>query len=87
MAIFKILVPEYFKSLYRNQSLLESSIENNKAGNMAFKPIDSKRNEYRRYLERGEIIELLTKVLVRILKEGPEDPTQYLLQKLGNNRL
>ncbi|XP_073847630.1 c-Myc-binding protein homolog [Musca autumnalis] len=54
---------------------------------MAFKPIDPKRDEYRRYLERGGIIESLTKVFVRILKERPEDPTQYLLQNLGDARL
>ncbi|TMW49027.1 hypothetical protein DOY81_005915, partial [Sarcophaga bullata] len=50
-------------------------------------PIDPKRDEYRRYLERGGIIESLTKVFVRILKERPEDPTQYLLQNLGDARL
>ncbi|XP_013107117.1 c-Myc-binding protein homolog [Stomoxys calcitrans] len=54
---------------------------------MAFKPIDPKRDEYRRYLERGGIIESLTKVFVRILKERPEDPTQYLLHNLGDARL
>ncbi|XP_075147037.1 c-Myc-binding protein homolog [Haematobia irritans] len=54
---------------------------------MAFKPIDPKRDEYRRYLERGGIIESLTKIFVRILKERPEDPTQYLLNNLGDARL
>lgn len=38
-------------------------------------------------MERGGIIESLTKVFVRILKERPEDPTQYLLQNLGDARL
>lgn len=38
-------------------------------------------------MERGGIIESLTKVFVRILKDRPEDPTQYLLQSLGDARL
>lgn len=38
-------------------------------------------------MERGGIVESLTKVFVRILKERPEDPTQYLLHNLGDARL
>ncbi|KAL9890020.1 c-Myc-binding protein homolog [Glossina fuscipes] len=54
---------------------------------MAFKPIDSKRDEYRRYLERGGVIESLTKVFVNLLKERPDNPTEYLAQNLGVVRL
>ena len=54
---------------------------------MTFRPIDLKWDEYRRHLKRGGIIESLTKVFIRILKERPEDAIQYLLQNLGDARL
>ncbi|XP_067616680.1 c-Myc-binding protein homolog [Eurosta solidaginis] len=51
---------------------------------MAFKPIDPKRDEFRRYLERSGVIEALTKVFVRIVKERPENPLDYLRRNLGD---
>ncbi|XP_011179323.2 c-Myc-binding protein homolog [Zeugodacus cucurbitae] len=51
---------------------------------MAFKPIDPKRDEFRRYLERSGVIEALTKVFVRIVKERPENPLDYLRNNLGD---
>lgn len=50
-------------------------------------PIDPKRDEYRRYLERVGLIESLTKAFVRILRVRPENPIEYLLQNLGEARL
>ncbi|XP_017486701.1 PREDICTED: C-Myc-binding protein homolog [Rhagoletis zephyria] len=52
---------------------------------MAFKPIDPKRDEFRRYLERSGVIEALTKVFVRIVKERPENPLEYLRYNLGDS--
>ncbi|XP_014092544.2 c-Myc-binding protein homolog [Bactrocera oleae] len=51
---------------------------------MAFKPIDPKRDEFRRYLERSGVIEALTKVFVRIVKERPENPLDFLRHNLGD---
>ncbi|CAD6991223.1 c-Myc-binding protein homolog [Ceratitis capitata] len=51
---------------------------------MAFKPIDPKRDEFRRYLERAGVIEALTKVFVRLVKERPEKPLDYLRHNLGD---
>lgn len=44
---------------------------------MWFQPIDSKREEFRKYLERGGALEALTKVLV-MLYEEPEKPVDAL---------
>ncbi|XP_054739397.1 c-Myc-binding protein homolog [Anastrepha obliqua] len=52
---------------------------------MAFKPIDPKRDEFRRYLERSGVIEALTKVFVRIANEHPENPLDYLRHNLGDS--
>ncbi|XP_011147279.1 c-Myc-binding protein [Harpegnathos saltator] len=48
-------------------------------------PIDIKREEFRKYLERSGVIEGLTKVLV-MLYEEPEKPTdalEYVRKHLG----
>ncbi|XP_011210167.2 c-Myc-binding protein homolog [Bactrocera dorsalis] len=51
---------------------------------MAFKPIDPKRDDFRRYLERSGVIEALTKVFVRIVKDRPENPLDFLRHNLGD---
>ncbi|XP_037950696.1 c-Myc-binding protein homolog [Teleopsis dalmanni] len=52
---------------------------------MAFKPIDPKRDEFRRYLERAGVIESLTKLFVRLNKERPENALEYIKHNLGES--
>mmetsp|Transcript_25586 Transcript_25586/g.44118 ORF Transcript_25586/g.44118 Transcript_25586/m.44118 type:complete len:103 (+) Transcript_25586:51-359(+) len=52
---------------------------------MAFQPSDSKKDEYRKYLERSGVIDALTKVLVALYEE-PEKPSNaldFIKQYLG----
>lgn len=48
-----------------------------------FQPIDPKRDEIRRYLERGSVLDSLTKIFIRIIKERPEDPLDYIRNNIG----
>ncbi|EDV91474.1 c-Myc-binding protein homolog [Drosophila grimshawi] len=50
---------------------------------MSFKPIELKRDEIRRYLERGSVLDALTKVFVRVIKERPENPMEYIRNNIG----
>ncbi|XP_034485447.1 c-Myc-binding protein homolog [Drosophila innubila] len=49
----------------------------------SFKPIDPKRDEIRRYLERGSVLDSLTKIFIRIIKERPENPMEYIRNNIG----
>nr|QQL01753.1 c-Myc binding protein [Apolygus lucorum] len=53
-----------------------------------YRPIDSKREEFRKYLERAGIMDALTKVLVQLYEEPdkPEDALDYLRVNLGDKR-
>lgn len=44
-----------------------------------FQPIDSKREEFRKYLERAGVMDALTKVLVMLYEEvdKPQDALEY----------
>lgn len=48
-------------------------------------PPDSKREEFRKYLERAGVMDALTKVLVSLYEEPekPEDALEYIRQNLG----
>lgn len=50
-----------------------------------YKPIDSKREEFRKYLERAGVMDALTKVLVSLYEETekPEDALEYVRKNLG----
>ncbi|XP_033164317.1 c-Myc-binding protein homolog [Drosophila mauritiana] len=50
---------------------------------MSFKPIDPKRDEIRRYLERGSVLDSLTKLFIRVIKERPENPMDYIRNHIG----
>ncbi|XP_055851383.1 c-Myc-binding protein homolog [Episyrphus balteatus] len=56
---------------------------------MAFKPIEPKRDEFRRYLESCGTIEALTKVFSKLLDEEiePEEPLEFIKQNLGGSLL
>ncbi|XP_076178521.1 c-Myc-binding protein isoform X1 [Ptiloglossa arizonensis] len=49
------------------------------------KPPDSKREEFRKYLERAGVLDALTKVLVSLYEEPekPDDALEYIRQNLG----
>ena len=50
-----------------------------------YKPVDSKREEFRKYLEKGGVLDALTNVLVGLYEE-PEKPNNaldFLKQNLG----
>lgn len=47
------------------------------------KPIDPKRDEIRRYLERGSVLDSLTQIFIRIIKERPENPMEYIRNNIG----
>ncbi|XP_015429180.1 PREDICTED: C-Myc-binding protein [Dufourea novaeangliae] len=49
------------------------------------KPPDSKREEFRKYLERAGVMDALTKVLVSLYEqtEKPDDALDYIRQNLG----
>lgn len=48
-------------------------------------PPDSKREEFRKYLERAGVLDALTKVLVYLYEEPekPDDPLEFIRQHLG----
>lgn len=49
-----------------------------------FQPPDSKREEFRKYLERAGVLDALTKVLVYLYEEPekPDDPLEYPFYKI-----
>ncbi|KAH8357144.1 hypothetical protein KR084_004331 [Drosophila pseudotakahashii] len=50
---------------------------------MMTQPIDPKRDEIRRYLERGSVLDSLTKIFIRVIKERPENPMEYIRNHIG----
>ncbi|XP_057324385.1 c-Myc-binding protein [Microplitis mediator] len=51
----------------------------------SYKPNDSKRDEFRRYLERSGVLDALTKVLIALYEEPdkPTDPIEYIRKNIG----
>ncbi|XP_076297881.1 c-Myc-binding protein isoform X3 [Lasioglossum baleicum] len=49
-------------------------------------PAESKKEEFRKYLERAGVMEALTKILVSLYEEPekPDDPLEYVRQRIGN---
>lgn len=54
----------------------------------SYRPIDSKREEFRKYLEKAGALDALTKVLVMLYEETekPADALEYVRKHLGDNR-
>nr|VCV25391.1 c-Myc Binding Protein [Mesovelia mulsanti] len=54
----------------------------------SYRPIDSKREEFRKYLERCGVMDALTKVLVMLYEEAdkPEDALEFVRVNLGDTR-
>lgn len=54
----------------------------------SYRPTDSKREEFRKYLERAGVMDALTKVLVSLYEEPekPADALEYVRQNLSDNR-
>ncbi|XP_015124413.1 c-Myc-binding protein [Diachasma alloeum] len=50
-----------------------------------YKPNESKREEFRRYLERAGVLDALTKVLVMLYEEPekPDDALEFIRKHLG----
>ncbi|XP_026470177.1 c-Myc-binding protein homolog [Ctenocephalides felis] len=50
-----------------------------------YKPVDSKREEFRKYLEQSGIMDALTRVLVELYEEleKPENALDYVRKNLG----
>ena len=48
--------------------------------------MESKREEFRRYLDEGGVLDSLTRVLVALYEEpeSPEDPLQFIVSFLGS---
>jgi len=53
---------------------------------MAFQTTESKREEYRKYLEKSGVIDQLTRVLVELYEENnkPENAIEYIKKYLGS---
>lgn len=53
---------------------------------MSFKPIDAKRDEYRKYLERTGVLEMLSKVIVKLCEcpERPENAIDFIRRNMGD---
>ena len=53
---------------------------------MAFQTTESKREEYRRYLEKSGVIDQLTRVLVELYEENnkPENAIDFIKKYLGS---
>ncbi|XP_015176508.1 PREDICTED: C-Myc-binding protein [Polistes dominula] len=51
-----------------------------------FKSNDSKKEEYRKYLERAGVMDALTKLLVSLYEESekPNDALEYIRKNLGD---
>ncbi|KAL5284538.1 MYCBP family protein [Megaselia abdita] len=56
---------------------------------MSFKPIEPKRDEFRKYLERSGAIEALTKLFVKLFHENdrPENPMEFIRENFGDSIL
>ncbi|XP_073988029.1 c-Myc-binding protein-like isoform X1 [Rhodnius prolixus] len=54
----------------------------------SYRPIDSKREEFRKYLERTGVMDALTKVLVLLYEQPdkPEDALEFMRSNLGDKR-
>nr|QZL12171.1 c-Myc binding protein [Rhagovelia obesa] len=54
----------------------------------AYRPIDSKREEFRKYLERCGVMDALTRVLVMLYEEPdkPEDALEFVRVNLGDTK-
>uniref|UniRef100_A0A224XWL2 Putative c-myc-binding protein n=1 Tax=Panstrongylus lignarius TaxID=156445 RepID=A0A224XWL2_9HEMI len=54
----------------------------------SYRPIDSKREEFRKYLERTGVMDALTKALVLLYEqpEKPEDALEFMRANLGDKR-
>ncbi|XP_046670529.1 c-Myc-binding protein-like [Homalodisca vitripennis] len=54
----------------------------------SYRPLDSKREEFRKYLEKAGAMDALTKVLVMLYDEPekPADALEYIRKHLGDNR-
>lgn len=52
-----------------------------------YRPIDSKREEFRKYLERAGVMDALTKVLVSLYEEAekPDDALDYVRKHLDGS--
>ncbi|XP_059619455.1 c-Myc-binding protein homolog [Phlebotomus argentipes] len=55
---------------------------------MAYKPIDSRRDDYRKYLERNGVMETLTKVLCKLMlqyeSDKQDDAIEFIRKNLGD---
>ncbi|KAK5650221.1 hypothetical protein RI129_001250 [Pyrocoelia pectoralis] len=56
------------------------------SANPIYKPSESKREEFRKYLEKTGVMDALTKVLVSLYEEPdkPENAVEYICNKLSN---
>ncbi|XP_075227199.1 c-Myc-binding protein [Lycorma delicatula] len=54
----------------------------------SYRPIDSKREEFRKYLERAGVMDALTKVLVMLYEEAdkPQDAMEFVIKNLCADR-
>nr|VCV25294.1 c-Myc binding protein [Gerris buenoi] len=54
----------------------------------AYRPIDSKREEFRKYLERCGVMDAFTRVLVMLYEEPdkPEDALEFVRVNLGDTK-
>lgn len=52
---------------------------------MAFKPIDNKRDQFRKYIESNGVVEMLSKVFIQLMEnpEKPEHPIDFIRENLG----
>jgi len=52
---------------------------------MAFKPIDNKRDQFRKYLEASGVIEVLSKSITKLMEspEKPESPVEFIRENIG----
>ncbi|KAG4079028.1 hypothetical protein HA402_001683 [Bradysia odoriphaga] len=52
---------------------------------MAFKPIDNKRDQFRKYLEASGVIEVLSKSITKLMEspEKPDSPVDFIRENMG----
>ncbi|XP_026477333.1 c-Myc-binding protein-like [Ctenocephalides felis] len=53
--------------------------------NNFYKPTDSKREIFRKYLERAGVMDVITKAFTNLYEEEnrPEDPLEYVINAMG----
>lgn len=53
---------------------------------ISFQPIDSKRDEFRKFLERAGLIDLVSKCFIKLYEETekPENPIEYFRENIGD---